>query len=93
MSEKEVQKEIKLKKAQEEVSKILTQYPATIAYLASDAPIGILCLEKGIEKILISNGFLRLRDILNTDLTEIKGLGRIRLRKLTSRLDEFLSML
>lgn len=70
----------------------LESYNKTILYLSCDAPIGVLCLPKAIETILLNNGILRVYDIFNVDLAEIKGLGDSRLRDLTTSLDKFLAM-
>ncbi len=70
----------------------LQSYNKTILYLSCDAPIGVLCLPKALETILVKNGILRVYDIFNVDLAEIKGLGDTRLRDLTTSLDKFLSM-
>lgn len=67
-------------------------YRKTISYMYGDAPIGVLCLPKVIESVLISNGCLRVYDLFDRDLTEIKGIGHSRIRDLTSRLDEFLAV-
>lgn len=67
----------------------LANYKKITSLMAADIPIQALCLDKPIEKILLNNGFLRVYDILNMDLTKIKGLGKIRIRQLTARLNEF----
>ena len=68
----------------------LDNYRKTMSYMCGDAPIEVLCLPKVIETILISNGCLRVYDLFDRDLTEIKGMGCGRIRQLTARLDEFL---
>jgi len=85
--------ELKIKEFREQVLKRFDEYRVTLNYMAADAPIAILCLPSATEKILIDNGFLRVYDIFNVDLTKIKGLGIVRIRDLTSRIDQFLSML
>ncbi len=70
----------------------LEDYRKTISYASCDVPIGVLCLPSTIETLLINNGCLRVYDLLNRDLTEIKGLGVNRLRELNARLDQFLVM-
>jgi hypothetical protein len=84
--------QISLQKIREEVGKRYEQYRKTMSLLSADAPIEILCLPKAIENILLSNGLLRVYDLLDCDLTEIKGLGVIRSRQLTSCLDKFIAM-
>lgn len=88
-----IESDKQLQKIREEVLKKFVEYRKTIHYLSADAPIGILCLPRTIETVLINNGCLRIYDLFNRDLTEIKGLGEVRLRDLTSRLDEFFAML
>lgn len=89
----ELQEDEKLKKVREEVLKKMQGYRKTLAYMAADAPIGILCLPKSIENILLANGCLRVYDLFDRDFTEIKGFGEARSRDLTARLDEFFAML
>lgn len=88
-----IEKDLHMQKVREEVIKKLSQYRTKMEYLAADAPISILCLPPVIEGILLSNGMLRVYDVFNVDFTEIKGLGEARIRNLTTRLDEFFSML
>ncbi len=82
-----------MKKIREEVLKKLNDYRKTMNYMAADAPIGILCLNPAIEKILIANGFLRVYDVFDVDFTKIKGFGVARCRDLATSLDQFFSML
>jgi hypothetical protein len=82
-----------MKKLKEEVLQRFSDYRKTIAFMAADAPISILCLPRVIENALLAHGCLRVYDLLNCDFTEIKGLGAVRIRNLTARLDEFLAML
>ncbi len=85
--------EEKMKKIREEVVKKFTEYRTTMNYMASDAPITILCLSKQIENALITHGCLRIYDLFDLDFTEVKGLGIRRIGVLTSSLDKFFSML
>ncbi len=87
------EKEMEMKKLREEVIKRFADYRNTINFMAADAPIAILCLPAAIEKILLNEGCLRVYDLFNLDFVKIKGLGEGRVRDLTSRLDQFLSML
>lgn len=64
-------------------------YRKTMQYLAADIPISALCLPKSIETILENSGFLRVYDLIDADLTKIKGLGTIRREILASSLDKF----
>ena len=70
----------------------LEAYRSTISYMACDAPISVLCLPKVIENALLNHGCLRIYDLFNRDFTEVKGIGKTRIRELTSRLDQFLLM-
>lgn len=85
-------KNTELLKINEELLKGLTNYRNTLSYMAGDAPIGVLCLPKTIEKILLRNGCLRVYDLFDCDFAKIKGLGKVRIRNLTSSLNEFLSI-
>jgi hypothetical protein len=89
--------EVKLRKSDiKKINKKLTEglqnYRKMMSYMAGDVPIQSLCLPKTIETILLNNGLLRVYDLFDRDLTEIKGLGTVRCRDLTSRLDQFLAM-
>lgn len=87
------EKEIQLKKIRDEVLKKFNDYRKTIAYMSADAPLEILCLPSVIQNALLSHGCLRIYDLFDVDFTKVKGLGVIRIRDLTSRLDQFFSML
>lgn len=68
----------------------LQNYRKITSMMSGDLPIGCLCLDKATEKILVSNGFLRVYDIFDVDLTKIKGLGTVRVGNITASLDKFL---
>jgi hypothetical protein len=70
----------------------LENYRKFMSYASGDLPLECLCLPKPTEKILLDNGFLRIYDLFDADLTKVKGLGQVRLRDLTTRLDKFLAM-
>jgi hypothetical protein len=70
----------------------LDNYRKIVNALSGDMPLGCLCLPNVTEKILLDNGFLRIYDLLDADLTKIKGLGFKRIRDITARLDQFLSV-
>lgn len=91
--EKHFESELDMKKLREELLKCYSDYQKTISYMVADAPIEALCLPKATENILLSNGLLRVYDLFNMDFTKIKGLGSVRIRDLTSRLEQFFSML
>lgn len=81
-----------LKKIKENFVKSLNNYGKTMSYLAADAPIAVLCLPKAVETALSNAGCLRVYDLLDRDLTKIKGLGKRRVGDLTARLNKFLSI-
>lgn len=85
-------KQSDIKKINTKLLKSLKDYRKTMQYMGGDAPIGILCLPKQLENILISNGYLRVYDLFNCDFTEIKGIGKTRIGYLTARLDQFITM-
>ncbi len=89
----DIDKDAQLRKVKEEILLKLVEYRNTIYYMASDAPISILCLPRSTENVLLASGLLRVYDLLNSDLTKIEGLTADRIRHLTSCLDQFLAML
>ncbi len=88
-----IDQNMELIKIRKEILQRFKDYQRVIQYMAGDAPLGVLCLPKAVETILGDNGFLRVYDLFDRDFTEIKGLGAVRCRDLTTRLHEFLSML
>lgn len=84
--------DLKMKKIREEVLKSFSEYRKTLNYMSADAPIGVLCLPKSIENILINNGYLRVYDLFDANFTEIKGLGKTRIGEITACVDQFLTM-
>ncbi len=70
----------------------LSHYRKILSYMGANVPIQVLCLPKPLEKCLISNGCLRVYDLINRDLAEIKGIGEVKIDLLASRLDEFFSV-
>lgn len=82
-----------LQKIREELIKCFKGYQNTMKYLMADAPISVLCLSSQLEKVLTDQGLLRVYDLFNLDLVKIKGIGVVRIKELTTRLDQFLSML
>lgn len=87
------EEKIHMEKLKQELIKSFTDYRSVIKMLVGDAPISVLCLNKKIEKSLSAAGFFRVYDIFDLDFTEIKGLTDVDITHLTSRLDEFVSML
>jgi len=91
--EKNFEFDMRMKKLKEELAKKFEDYQKTLKFMAADVPIEVLCLPKPIEKILIDEGLLRIYDLFNLNFVEIKGLGVVRINQLTTRLDQFFSML
>jgi hypothetical protein len=85
--------DMKMQKLREELSKSFSQYKDTMRMLAADAPIEILCLPSSIQKVLLDSGCSRVYDLFDLDFTKIKGLGPVRIRNLTTSLDQFFSMM
>jgi len=71
------------------IKKEFERYEKVMKYLECDVPIQALCLPKAIEKCLISAGCFRVFDMIDCDLTKIKGLGKVRRTLLRTRLNEF----
>lgn len=88
-----IEHDLDMARLKEELKKSFNEYNQTMRYMASDAPIEILCLPTSIEKILTDQGLLRVYDLLNVDLVKIKGLSVVRIKQLTARLDQFFAML
>jgi hypothetical protein len=82
----------KLKIVQKELLENLKNYRKTLSYMIGDAPIEVLGLNKTLETVLINSGCTRIYDVFDRDLSKIKGIGDVRIRELTARIDEFLSM-
>lgn len=70
----------------------LQNYKKMMTCMVADVPIQTLCLPKTIETLLLKQGFLRVYELIGTDLTKIKGIGVTRARDLTTRLDQFIAM-
>ncbi len=75
-----------------DLKKDFAHYKMVLAYMGANVPIEVLCLPKPIENNLRRNGFYRVYDLINHDLTKIKGLGKARVDLLASSLDEFFSI-
>ena len=75
-----------------DLKKDLEHWRKLLEFMGANVPIQALCLPKTLEKALISDGIIRVYDLIGRDLTKIKGIGAGRLSLLTSRLDEFLSI-
>ena len=87
------EKDIDMAKLKAELKQKLEDYNTTVKFMLADAPIQVLCLNPRVEMILLNEGFLRIYDLFDVDLTKVKGLGIARIRDLTARLDQFFSML
>lgn len=81
-----------IKKLQQELRKASENYNLIMKFMAADAPIEVLCLDKTTENKLIHYGFCRIYDLFYGDLTKVKGLGPVRMRHLTACLNEFLGV-
>lgn len=79
-------------KKDEKYKEDLAHYRTVLHYMGSNVPIGVLCLPKSLEKILLRDGCVRVYDLINRDLTKIEGMGDRRRDLLASRLDEFFSV-
>lgn len=97
MSEKNLkdgfENDLELENLRRELRKSFDNYQKTLMYLSGDAPLAVLCLPPASENILSSHGCLRVYDLFNLDLTKVKGFGKVRIRELTTRLDQFFAML
>lgn len=91
---KNFEKEFDMEKIRKELAQSFSQYKKTMKFMYADLPIQALCLPSRMENSLLKNGFLRVYDLFDLDFTKvkIKGLGRLGIRELTSRLDQFVSM-
>lgn len=76
----------------EDIKQNLMHFRRLLSYMGANVPIQVLCLPKQTEKLLIREGFLRVYDLINFDLSKIKGIGQARLDLLAARLDEFFTI-
>lgn len=93
MTELNVDRDMPRNKIRDELFKRLAHYHNAINLMAADAPLAVLCLPSSVEKILCANGLDRVYDLLSCDFTKVEGLSESRIRDLTTRLDQFISML
>ena len=82
----------KIKKVDDKLDEDLAHYRNTLRFLEANVPIQVLCLPKTLETILLNSDCVRVYDLINCDLSKIKGLGKSRLQILVSRLDQFFSI-
>ena len=85
--------DVDMAKLKQELRQKFHDYQTTMKFMLADAPIEILCLNPKIQAILLGEGLLRIYDLFNVDLIKVKGLGVVRIKELTTRLDQFFSML
>jgi transcription-repair coupling factor (superfamily II helicase) len=87
-----ISQDMQLQKIKEEVIKKFAEYEQSVKYMAADAPISILCLQKAVENKLIENNILRVYDLFNMDLAKVEWLNASGVRHLTASLNQFLAM-
>jgi hypothetical protein len=92
VTDNDFDEDLKMKILKDELVKKFSEYKKTIGYMSADAPIQILCLPSEIEKILLNSGFHRVYDLFDANFVEVKGLGKARIARLTTCLNQFLSM-
>lgn len=90
---KSFEQDMEMAKLKQELAKKFSEYQKTMKYMLADAPIEVLCLPETIQKILLDQGFLRVYDLFDVDFTEVKFMGPVRIKQLTSSLDKFFAML
>jgi hypothetical protein len=78
--------------ASKKLKKCLDNYHKISILMAGDAPLQALCLPKNVETILLDNGYARIYELFNLDLTKIEGLSSAHIGDLTARLNEFMAM-
>ena len=83
---------LELSKLNKDLEESLKNYRKTMSYIYADVPIEVLCLPAVINKSLADHGLFRVYDLFDCDFTKVKGLGVTRIRDLTARLNEFLSI-
>lgn len=87
------EKDVDMDRLKLELKQKFQDYQTTMKFMLADAPIQVLCLNSRVETLLLDQGFLRIYDLFDVDLVKVKGLGVTRIKELTSRLDQFFSML
>jgi len=83
---------LRLAKVKEETLRRYTEYSRLSHYMACDAPIATLCLNRKLEKTLSDHGIERIYDLLDMDLGKVEWLDERTRGDLASRLDEFFTM-
>lgn len=75
-----------------EILNRFNEYNRTVDYMLADAPIAVLCLPTNIDKPLRNYGCLRVYDLIGLDFSKVEGLDDTRIQRLTSCLNQFLSV-
>lgn len=89
---------LKKQAIENELRRNVVRYRTAMNIMGTNIPIECMCLPSEIEKILISEGFVRIFDLLEFsergghDFAEIKGIGKTRAGRIASRLDEFVAV-
>jgi len=76
----------------ERVQNDFQHYRNVLSFLGSNLPIQALCLPKVIENALLADDCIRVCDLINRDLSKIKGMGKTRIDILRVSLDEFFTI-
>lgn len=76
----------------EELTQSVLRYRNIMNRLEADVDIRSLCLPKKIENKLLRMGCLRILDVIDLDLTKVKGIGPRTRGILHSSINQFLSM-
>lgn len=87
MNNVDLDKEVRIKLVES-----LQEYRKTMQYMVCDVPISVLDISKSDINLLERNGFVRLYDLIGADLTKIEGLRVSTIDRLTSGLQQFISM-
>lgn len=77
-------------KIKQDFIKCIVNYRKCLEDMSYDVPIEVLCLPKDILGPLKRAGIFRVSDIIKTDLTKVKRLGRVRIAYINTKLREFL---
>lgn len=78
--------------SKDKIDEDFQHYRKVLTYMGGNVPLEALCLPKVIENALLRDGCLRVYDLINRDLSKVKGLGRARVDFLRARLDEFFTI-
>lgn len=92
MIKKQIMSDDEVKDVYKHLFECFEKYNNVLSLMAADAPIETLCLPSTTQSYLINAGIVRIYDLIGSDLTKIKGLGPVRVKQLTARLNEFIAM-